>query len=403
MSGDLVWRLQHQPLWRCGEHRTRRLGGVTVDAAGLKNRIHGREGDALRVRVRLEPGERRRARGGQKHEASQRGDEPADDDRVRARPKVHDVLEACTEDEQTPHHQPRPAIAVRRGEVVRQHGEEHREREVVVVNRPAFGSQPKRGVDRLPRLGRRNHVLLRGDDAEEDVGRHGGANHRADFEKRRTPAEEVRQRVDQPEQEPEPEEPKDALVAGQWRAPHQLVHDEAQRQEPEAEPDGLLLGQRRDLRVDQEGGAAGVVDDAEQAEARNPRGVALPLEPVDRGGQLAKRLALDDFVEAARVRHPQFADHGAFSGLGGLREVAVEPHEQERVADPHDRGDDVNPAHQQVQPFDDDSHETPRAGREREGAHRISATEPARAPTRLLAPVAAPQICVASLRCASFS
>jgi hypothetical protein len=54
-----------------------------------------------------------------------------------------------------------------------------------------------------------------------------------------------------------------------------------------------------------------------------------------------------DLVEAAGVDHPDVADDPG-PGVGGALEVAVEPVEQHRVANPHDPRDQVDPAGGQV-------------------------------------------------------
>jgi hypothetical protein len=50
-----------------------------------------------------------------------------------------------------------------------------------------------------------------------------------------------------------------------------------------------------------------------------------------------------DLVEAAGVDHPEVADVPLL-GVGGPLEVAVEPVEEHRIADPHDPCDQVDPA-----------------------------------------------------------
>jgi hypothetical protein len=92
---------------------------------------------------------------------------------------------------------------------------------------------------------------------------------------------------------------------------------------------------------------------------------------VELGWEGLEALALDDFIEAAGVRHPQLADDFALKGAVRLAELAVQPHEEERVAYPHDGGDHVGPADNEVQPFLDD------------GVHQISEERAAvRAKTR---------------------
>src|SRR5262245_23061004 len=95
------------------------------------------------------------------------------------------------------------------------------------------------------------------------------------------------------------------------------------------------------------------VDDDEERESRQPRGVRLPLEPVERLGQLVRRdLELLDAIEAAAVDLPRLAADSAL-GVALLRrrsEVEVERDEVERRADPGDRGHDVQPPEEQVAP-----------------------------------------------------
>ncbi len=110
-------------------------------------------------------------------------------------------------------------------------------------------------------------------------------------------------------------------------------------------PDGHRDARReRDLRrIRQQRTAADVVDDEQQRDAAQPRRVRLPLEPVQRPRhRLAGERRLLDEVEGAAVEEPDVAVE---LGRAARRrpQVAVEPVEQQRVADPHDPGDDVHP------------------------------------------------------------
>ena len=61
-----------------------------------------------------------------------------------------------------------------------------------------------------------------------------------------------------------------------------------------------------------------------------------------------------DGVEAAAVDHPYRRARGIRGrSFGETVELAVEPGEVIRLADPHDRGEDMSPAHEQVEPFAD--------------------------------------------------
>ena len=112
------------------------------------------------------------------------------------------------------------------------------------------------------------------------------------------------------------------------------------------------MGQRR-RGVDQHRPTAGVINDNEQEEAGDPRRVRLPLEPINGRRHLVfgQRLALHHFVKAARVGHPQLARDVAISLARGGGQVTVEPHEQERVTNPHDRGEHVGPTDDNVEPL----------------------------------------------------
>ena len=137
--------------------------------------------------------------------------------------------------------------------------------------------------------------------------------------------------------------------------------------------------------VHQQCSSAEIVDHDEKRGAAQPCGVRLPLEPVQRLGQGAGAarttlpLVLLDEVEAAAVDQP---DGAVAVGLRPRAQVAVEPVEEHGIADPHDPGDHVHPAAEQVEPFE----------RERaHGARRIaggtseatSLTWPAQSPATL--------------------
>ena len=86
-----------------------------------------------------------------------------------------------------------PCLVRAEGErsVARQHREEDRERQVVVVDRAVLGLEQRGGV-RLALLLHRVHELsVRGDDHEQDVRRHDRPDHRADLEVRGAGREEL--------------------------------------------------------------------------------------------------------------------------------------------------------------------------------------------------------------------
>src|SRR5581483_9980534 len=117
--------------------------------------------------------------------------------------------------------------------------------------------------------------------------------------------------------------------------------------------DRLPAGEVGDRRVDERGAGMDEEDDDEEGEAREPRRVRLPLEPVERLRERPRGDAeLLDAVEAAAVDLPRLPRDAAraVALVGGRREVVVERDEVERRPDPRDRREHVQPAEEQVAP-----------------------------------------------------
>ena len=96
-----------------------------------------------------------------------------------------------------------------------------------------------------------------------------------------------------------------------------------------------------------------VVEDDHEAEAREPGGVRLPLEPEQWLGELLRsELVLLDVVEAAAVDLPCLAGDTLVGVMRILRrpQVVVERDEVEGRADPRDRRDHVQPAEEEIAP-----------------------------------------------------
>ena len=136
-------------------------------------------------------------------------------------------------------------------------------------------------------------------------------------------------------------------------AAEDVVHDPGRGEQRQRADDRRPLGH---VRADEVEVGVDVVEDAEEGEARQPGRVRLPLEPVQRLGQRARRDAeLLDEVEAAAVDLPRLAGDAFVCVLLplGRRQVVVERDEVERRADPDDAGDDVQPAEDEVEPVDE--------------------------------------------------
>mmetsp|Transcript_65315 Transcript_65315/g.154306 ORF Transcript_65315/g.154306 Transcript_65315/m.154306 type:complete len:325 (+) Transcript_65315:516-1490(+) len=261
-------------------------------------------------------------------------------------------------------HQHRPVVRVlvEHAVVIAQHGHQHRQAEPGVVHAALLATRTKDGVGLLAGAHLRDDLLLARDDPVRDVGGHHRRQRGADEQEGRPAGEELaghpaRHDDEHRHHREHPAVMADLAVGGAAEhAAGGVVHAPAHRQE----------GQRRrhrlpgrppgeHARVDQHLAGVGQVEHDEEREAAHPRPVALPIEPVQLLGQVARRhQVLLRVVEAAAMHGPEFAVHAL--GLqvvgSGLDEVVVEPDEVKRRAYPGDRGDDMQPAQQQVGPVE---------------------------------------------------
>ena len=110
--------------------------------------------------------------------------------------------------------------------------------------------------------------------------------------------------------------------------------------------------------IDQRHLGAPVVDEAQQEEAGDQRGVGFPLEPVQLGRQLlGRQRELLGGVEAAAMHRPDLAAD-ALGGVGRIErrvQVVVQPDEVERGADPGDAHDHMGPAQNEIEPVGQES------------------------------------------------
>ena len=159
----------------------------------------------------------------------------------------------------------------------------------------------------------RDQLLLAGNDHDEHVGDHPGANHRADLDVRRARAEQVAHTVGGDHDHHRQGRGQQPVVA--LEPPRERVVDQpANRQEADA--DGHR-GQRADVghaAVDQVRAGVGVVQHHQQPEAADPGGVRLPFEPVQETGQRRRSDSIFfDPIEAATMDLPRFAGNPFFN------------------------------------------------------------------------------------------
>src|SRR5450830_15280 len=252
-------------------------------------------------------------------------------------------------------HDPVVLTGVQPAVVIRQHGDQHRQGEVGVVHAALLGAPAVDRVDRLAGLQLGHHLALARDDPDEDVGAHRRGQHGAYQQEGGAAGEQL---AGQPGGEDDEAEDDDAddqvtvLLAAEGAADDvvdQPEHDE----EGQRTADGGAGGPVMHALVDHEGAGVEQVQHREQAETGQPRGVALPVEPVQvvrhglRGDQVFLRV-----VEAAAVHGPQFAVHALGDQVGrrGFVQAVVEEDKVERCADPGDRRNYVGPPQQQVDP-----------------------------------------------------
>ena len=223
------------------------------------------------------------------------------------------------------------------------------------MDRALLGAEPVGRIGLLAPLGRGHHRALSGHDHEEDVGDHDGAEHRPEVHVGAAAAEDGAERPGDGGQRDDEDAGHQVLVPPEFRAAQRIVAEPAADEGQHAETDRDGLGQRHHVRVDQVDLGLVPVDQREQEGAGDQRGVGLPLEPVQVGGHGRHAVGvLLGVVEAAAVHRPELAADAALAGGVGRRlEVVVEPDEIERGPDPGDAGDEVGPASEQAEPFDD--------------------------------------------------
>ena len=306
-------RIEHDALGRSDEPCLGRRRGVARDAALSHDRLYPGE---IRIAAAAAGGSRhdrhgeddeRERAGGERQRRSASlvpRDEPHADQRARHGERDQD--------------EPVPGMIGGERVVVADHREQHRQREIGVVHGALPAAQP---VDRvgLASLALRPHQLaLAGDDDEEHVRHHDRAEHRAEMDEGAAAAEDVgeavRGRGDQ-EGQHRRERP---VVAAEGRRTEPVVDEPAARDRGEADADRRRLAEIRDVAVDEVDLRAGVVDEREQEEARDPGPVGFPLEPVQRRGERGRGDAVFlRLVEAAAVNRPQLAAD-ALRGVGRI-------------------------------------------------------------------------------------
>ncbi len=240
--------------------------------------------------------------------------------------------------------------------MVADHDEQHRQREVIVVHAALLGADAVDRIGHFAALHRLDQLALPRNDHHQHVANHDGAYHRSHMDICCTPREEMRQPVSRQHDQAVHHQAKQAFALAQGRAAQQVVHGPAHHQRAQADGNRLPRRQIGHGLIDHHRRGIEVVHDKQHGKARQPGGIGFPFEPVQFGRQLGRRdQVFLRIVKTATVHRPQFARHAALgqvgTGLGRLDRV-VEPDEIKRRADPGNPRDQVQPAHQQVEPID---------------------------------------------------
>jgi hypothetical protein len=192
----------------------------------------------------------------------------------------------------------------------------NRQREVVIVDAALLGLQAMHRVGLFPRHHRVHHLALAGNDQHQHVRHHHRADHRADVDVGRAPAQVARQHVSAGHQEHEHHQAERQVVLAEPGAAQQVVHGPADHQAAQANRHRLPGRQVGYRPVDHHRLCIEIVDDDQQRKARQPGGIRLPLEPVEFPGQLGRRdQVFLRIVEAAPMHRPQFARHALLRQL----------------------------------------------------------------------------------------
>ena len=273
---------------------------------------------------------------------------------------THDeeLANGCTSKHHQNQHQPVQVMVVQPAVVVGQHGKQHGQCEVSVVHAALLAALTVDGVHGLTGLDGGHHFLLAGNDPEEHVGTHGGRQHGAYQQESRLPGEEMASQIRSKAHQYQHQSTYDAVTTLFFTkdAADAVVQQPEHHQKSQRHHNGGAAGHDGVRRIDQIDIGIPQVGHRQQRKARQPGGVAFPVEPVRVLWQLGRcTCKFDGVVEAPAVQGPQLAADTLFFQVFvlGRREAAVQKDKVERGTHPGDGGNDVQPPQQQVGPVED--------------------------------------------------
>ena len=210
-----------------------------------------------------------------------------------------------------------------------------------------FGRQ--RRIGRAVFGDRRHQCALGRHDDAEHVADHDGADDRADVQVCATTAEHFAETVGGADDQHEQNKAEQGRAFAQGRVAEEGVDEPADEQRAEADGHAFRAAQGA-ARCQQVQRRVGVEHHAQQRDPRQPSEIGFPLEPVQvvRHGRWSQ-FVFFQVVDTTAMDRPQIARQPVFR-VDPI-EVVFQPDEIERRADPGHASDHVNPAHAQVQPF----------------------------------------------------
>ena len=227
--------------------------------------------------------------------------------------------------------------------MVRQHQDENRQRQIIVVQRALSTDREARFVRRDAGADRLQHAALVWHEIMRDIRRHDRADDRTEDEEGAATGEHAREREGEREKEDRDRYAPRRLAP--WRLGELIIAKPADDEQHEHEQDRLPGLDRENGRIDQIEIGFREIDRDHQREAREPDEIGLPAEPAD------LRLGLGGNVHVARDPENAVVGRAPHIGFRGFQRE-IEPQETERETDPEDGGDDMQPAQEKFDPVE---------------------------------------------------
>ncbi|MPL84620.1 hypothetical protein SDC9_30585 [bioreactor metagenome] len=247
-----------------------------------------------------------------------------------------------------------PVVLAREGQrvMVRQHQEHHRQRQVVVVRRALLGDLAVFRVRRAAGLQIGHHDALVRHDDQEHVRGHDRRGEGAKVQQRRAAREHLRIAPGHRHQDDVKQHHQRGAVLAEPRLAQQVIEDPADRQRPRRDRDRAPGRQVHHPRVDQVELRLRPVEQHQHGKARHPGHVAFPFEPGQLVGHpLGRHHVFLDVVEATAMHLPGGPGHPLRRARFGPQ-AKVQRDEVEGRPDPGDGGDDMQPAHRELRPLE---------------------------------------------------